>query len=169
MAKKPKPIPDGYSAITPYLRVKGAREAIAFYGKAFGAKSDTVMDMGGMVGHAEITINGAKICLSDEFPDRGVLGPKSLGGTSFTLMHYASDVDAVVARAKKAGGIVRQEPADQFWGARMGIVEDPFGHVWLIQPHIEDVSEAEMQRRLSAMMAQHAGAPAKKKAAAKKK
>ena len=167
MAKTPKHLDAGFTAITPYLRIKGAKEAIKFYTKVFGAKAGAVMDMGGKIGHAELVIDGAKLCLADEFPEMGAVGPKTIGKTSVTIMHYPPDVDAVVARAKAAGATVTRPPENQFWGARMGTIEDPFGHVWMIQTKLEDVSEAEMQKRLDAMMKQ--GAPAAKKVAAKPK
>jgi PhnB protein len=169
MAKKPNAVPAGYTAITPYLRVKGARDAVAFYKAAFGAKVELLMDMGGRVGHCELSIGGAKIALADEFPEMGVVGPKTIGKTSVTIMHYCKDADAVIAAASKAGAKVLMPAADQFWGARMGQIEDPFGHVWMIQTQIENVSDAEMQRRMEAMMAQSpAPKAAAKKAAAKK-
>lgn len=160
MAKTPKYLDQGFTALTPYLRIKGARDAIKFYTKVFGAKVGMVLDMGGKVGHAELTIDGAKICLADEFPEMGIVGPKTIGKTSVTIMYYSPDVDAVVARAKAAGATVLRPPVDEFYGCRSSQIEDPFGHVWMIQAKIEDVSEAEMQKRLNAMMAQ--GAPAAK-------
>jgi PhnB protein len=173
MAQKPKPkvapIAPGFTAITPYLRVKGAKDAIAFYKTVFGAKTETVMDMGGQIGHAELTIDGAKLCLADEFPEMGIVGPKTIGKTSVTIMHYCRDADATAAKAVAHGAVVRMPVADQFWGSRMGTIEDPFGHVWMIQTQIEEVSEAEMQKRMSAMMAERAPKPAEKKSAAKKK
>jgi PhnB protein len=171
VAKKTNPVPAGYTAITPYLRIKGAREAIAFYKAAFGATVDVIIDMGPQIGHCELTIGGAKIALADEFPEMGIIGPKTIGKTSVTIMHYCKDTDAVIASAVKAGAKVLEPAADQFWGARMGQVEDPFGHVWMIQTQIEVVSDREMQRRMEALMAQHKAEPAKpaakKKAAAK--
>lgn len=164
MAKKPDPIPAGYTAITPYLRIKGARDAITFYSRVFGAKVDMVMDMGDKVGHAELTIDGAKLTLADEFPEMGAVGPKTIGNTSVTIMHYCKDVDATYAKAVAAGATSKQAPADQFWGDRMASVEDPFGHVWMIMTHKEDVSDTEMQKRMQAMMSQ---VPAKAKPAAK--
>lgn len=170
MAKTPKYLDDGFTALTPYLRIKGAKAAIAFYTKVFGAKAGTIIHMGeNVIGHAELTIDGAKLCLSEEFADMGILGPKTIGRTSVTIMHYTPDVDAVMARAKAAGATVTRPPVDEFYGCRTGQIEDPFGHVWMIQTKIEEVSEAEMQKRLNAMMAQ--GAPAAKapaKAKAKK-
>jgi PhnB protein len=169
MVKTVKPVPAGYTALTPYLRVKGAREAIAFYKAAFGAKVGLVIEMGDKIGHCELTIGDAKLALADEFPEMGIVGPKTIGRTSVALLHYCSDADAVIKAAEKAGAKVVQPAADQFYGCRMGQIEDPFGHVWMIQTQIEEVSDAEMQRRMEAMLAQPApGKPPAKKAAAKK-
>ncbi len=171
MAKKLHYIPAGYTAVTPYLSVKGAKQAITFYKTVFGAKVEMVMDMGDRVGHAELNIDGAKLALSDEFPEMGAIGPKTIGGTPVTIMHYCKDVDATTAKAAKHGAKVKSPPADQFWGGRMAAIEDPFGHAWMLQTHIEDVSEAEMKKRMAAMMAQQTAAskPAAKQPAAKKK
>ena len=151
MAKSP--VPKGYSAVMPYLRIKGAADAIAFYTKAFGAKERFRLVMGDRIGHAEIDIGGAAVMLSDEFPEMQVLGPRSLGGTSIGLLVYVSDVDKAVAKAVATGGTVRRPAKDEFYGDRTAQIEDPFGHVWFIQQRIEDVSPKEMQKRLDAMMA----------------
>src|SRR6184192_4874441 len=95
-----KPIPDGYRTATPYLILKGAAEAIEFYKRAFGATELLRMaDPNGRVGHAEIRIGDSVIMLADEHPEMGHRGPRSLGGSSVSIMLYLPDVDAVFERA----------------------------------------------------------------------
>lgn len=165
MAKSPTP--EGYNAVMPYLRVKGAAEAVEFYKKAFGAKKRMLLKMGDRVGHAEVEIGGSVIMLSDEFPEMGVVGPKALKGTSVTIALYSADVDKTMAKAVAAGAKVTRPATDEFYGERSGQVEDPFGHVWMIQTRIEEVSPREMQKRLNKMVAEQAAAgaaaPGKKK------
>jgi PhnB protein len=166
MAKSP--IPNGYQPVMPYLRVKGAADAIAFYKKAFGAKERFHLEMGDKLGHAEIDINGCVIMLSDEWPEMGILGPKSLKGTTVTLALMVKDCDAAMKKAAAAGAKITRPATDEFYGDRSGQVEDPFGHVWMLQQHIADVSPKEMQKRLDQMMAQGGSEPAKKTAKKKK-
>jgi PhnB protein len=152
MAGKVKPIPEGYHAVTAYLSVKGGAEALAFYAKAFGAVEIYRMPMpDGRVGHAEIQIGDSRVMLADEFPempDPVALSPKSLKGTTIGLMVYLPDVDAAFRRAVEAGAKVRKPLANQFYGDRSGTVEDPFGHIWTLSTHVEDVSPEEMKKRM---------------------
>ena len=101
----------------------------------------------GRIGHAEIRIGDAVVMLADEFPEMGFQSPQTLGGSPVNLMVYVQDVDAFVKQAEAAGATVQRPPADQFYGDRMATLTDPFGHSWSFATHIEDVSEAEMQRR----------------------
>jgi len=152
-----KPIPEGYPAVTPYLVVKGANAAIDYYKKVFGATERMRMDApGGMIGHAELTIGGSLVMLADEFPDMGFRGPKALGGSPVSLLLYVPNVDEVFKRAVDAGAKPLRPVADQFYGDRMGTLEDPFGHVWSIGTHVEDVSPEEMRRRSEEMLKQKA-------------
>lgn len=147
-----KPIPDGYRTATPYLIVKGAADAIEFYKKAFGATELLRMaDPHGRVGHAEIKIGDSVIMLADEHPSMGYRGPRSLGGSSVSILLYLPDVDEVFARAVKAGAKAQRAVANQFYGDRSGTLEDPFGHVWHLATHKEDLSPAEMKKRGEAM------------------
>ncbi|HKP72394.1 MAG TPA: VOC family protein [Pyrinomonadaceae bacterium] len=147
-----KPIPDGFHGATPYLCVKGAANAIEFYKQAFGATEVSRMDSpDGKIAHAEIKVGEATIMLADEFPDMGFNSPQSLGGTPVTLALYFEDVDAVAGRAIAAGAKVLRPVDDQFYGDRAGKFEDPFGHVWMIATHIEDVSAEEVERRAAAL------------------
>ena len=155
MASQVKPIPDGYHSLTPYISVKGAAEALAFYERAFGAKVVYRLDMpDGRVGHAEIQIGDSRLMLADEMPempDAVALSPKALGGTTFGLNLYVPDVDAAFERAVRAGAAVRRPLATQFYGDRSGTVIDPFGHAWTVSSHVEDVSPEEIERRMAAM------------------
>ncbi len=148
-----KPIPEGYRTVTPYLIVKGAAEAIEFYKRAFGAKELLRMaDPHGRAGHAEIKIGDSVIMLADEHPAMGYRGPRSLGGSSVSILLYLEDVDAVFERALEAGAKAQRPVANQFYGDRTGTLEDPFGQVWTVATHVEDVPPEEMRRRAEAAM-----------------
>jgi len=146
------PIPAGYHSVTPYLIIKGAAEAIDFYKKAFDAVE--VMRIGGpdgKVGHAELQIGDSRIMLADEHPQMGFRSPTTLGGAGISLMIYVNDVDTVFPKAIAAGGKELRPLQNQFYGDRSGTLEDPFGHVWTISTHIEDLTEEELLRRAAAM------------------
>lgn len=147
MKAQVKPIPEGYHAVTPYLIVNGAREAIEFYKRAFGASEIMRMDQGDKIGHAEIQIGDSRIMLADEFPTMNIRGPRSIGGTPVSIMIYVEDVDAVVARAVDAGAKLERPVKDQFYGDRSGSIEDPYGHIWHIATHKEDLTPEEISRR----------------------
>jgi PhnB protein len=150
-----KTIPEGYHSVTPYLIINGAAAALDFYKKAFGAKELFRFPMpDGRIGHAEIKIGDSPIMLADEPHDEihrqlGHKAPKSLGGTTVGVMLYVDDVDAVAKQAVAAGAKEVRPVTDQFYGDRSGTFLDPFGHVWTVATHKEDVSSEEMQRRLS--------------------
>jgi PhnB protein len=152
MSSKVKPIPDGYSAITPYLVVDGATRAIDFYKQAFGATERMRMPgPDGRIGHAELVIGGAVIMLADEFKDMGSKGPRAFGGSPVSILVYVNDVDAVVKKAVASGARLTRPVENKFYGDRSGAIEDPFGHVWLVSTHVEDVSPDEMEKRMAAM------------------
>jgi PhnB protein len=147
-----KAIPDGYPQVTPYLCVDGAAAAIDFYSRVLGATER--MRMGGpdgKVGHAELQIGSGLVMLADEFPDMGQRSPKALGGSPVTVSLYVEDVDAVFARALEAGATEVRAVTDQFYGDRAGQFSDPWGHLWSVATHVEDVSPEEMARRAEAM------------------
>jgi PhnB protein len=146
-----KPIPEGYHSVTPYLIVRGGSDAIQFYTKAFGAvELFRFPAPGGKIGHAEIKIGDSPIMLADEYPEMGYNGPQSIGGSPVSLMIYVDDVDTVFNRAVDSGATVKEAVQDKFYGDRAGTVVDPFGHVWHLATHKEDISIDEMERRAKA-------------------
>ena len=151
MTAKPQPIPHGYHSVTPYLLIRGASDAIAFYVRAFGAVEVlrlTAPD--GKIAHAEIRIGNSHVMMADEHPEMDFLGPQTRGGTTVSLMIYVDDVDRMFAEAIAAGGIELRPLCDQFYGDRSGTLTDPWGHVWSIATHIEDVSQEEIRSRFQA-------------------
>lgn len=143
-----KAIPDGYHSVTPYLIVNGAAAAIAFYKDAFGATELMRMPTpDGKIGHAEIKIGDSAIMLADEYPEMGYKSPQSIGGSAVSLMIYLEDVDSTFARAIDKGAKALQPIKDQFYGDRSGTLQDPFGHVWTLATHIEDIPPDELRRR----------------------
>lgn len=158
-------VPRGYQALMPYLRVRDAASAIKFYKKVFGASERYRLKMAGKIGHAELDMGGSVLMISDEFPEAHAVGPKALKGTSVMLTVYVENVDKVVNKAVKAGAKVRRPVADQFYGDRMGQIEDPFGHMWSVQTRLEKVSPKDMQSRLNALLRAEAEAAVAKQAA----
>ena len=146
--------PDQYPPSSPYLTVKDAARAIEFYTAAFGATELYRLIDGatGLIGHAEIMINGSHFMLSEENPAWGRKSPSTLGDTPVTFCLVVENADAAVARASAAGATVEMPPADMFYGFRSGAIRDPFGHRWMIQHEIEKVSPEEMQKRWDAMV-----------------
>ncbi|HEY9402061.1 MAG TPA: VOC family protein [Pyrinomonadaceae bacterium] len=151
MTAKTNHIPEGYHSITPYLHITGASRAIEFYKQVFGATEVLRMDApDGKIGHAEIKIGDSHVMLADEHPDMDVRSPESFGGTPVSLLLYVEDVDALAERALAAGAKMLSPLEDKFYGDRMGKLVDPFGHIWAIATHKEDVSPEEMQKRMAA-------------------
>ena len=150
-----KPIPEGYHTITPYLAIANASEAIEFYKRAFGAKERLRMSSpDGGVGHAELEIGDSLVMLSDPLPQSTVRPPTERGGPTASVFMYVENVDDVVKKAVDEGATIEMEVADQFWGDRFGVITDPFGHVWSIATHVEDVPPAEMAERSKAALAE---------------
>ena len=147
-----KPIPEGYRGVTPYLFVRAAAQAIDFYKKVFGA-IETVRMPGpdGRIMHAEIKIGDSIVMLADENPHAGVMSPQTVGGFSVGLHVYCEDVDAVVKKAVDNGAKSLRPVKNQFYGDRSGSLLDPFGHMWSVATHVEDVTPEEMRKRMSAM------------------
>jgi PhnB protein len=141
--------PPGYHSVTPYLAVDGAAEAIDWYGRAFGASEVMRMEHGGKIGHAEIRIGNSHVMLADEHPEMNHIGPKTRGGATASFMIYLDDVDSAFRTAIEAGATELRPVSDQFYGDRAGTLADPFGHVWTLATHVEDVPEEEMERRMA--------------------
>jgi PhnB protein len=150
MSKKVSPIPKGYNSITPYLIVKGAAQAIEYYKSVFGATEVFRMDQpDGKVGHAELKIGDSRVMLADENLNMGAghASAASIGQSPVSLYLYIPDVDRVVERAVAAGAKILKPVQDQFYGDRSGFIQDPFGHLWGIATHVEDVAPKELEER----------------------
>lgn len=146
-----KPIPEGYHSVTPYLSIKGAAAAIEYYKKVFGATELFRMaGPDGKIGHAEIKIGNSPVMLADEYPEMEFVSPKTLGGTPVGLMIYVDDVDTMFTQAINAGAQQVKPLQNQFYGDRSGTLKDPFGHVWTVATHIEDVPPEELEQRAAA-------------------
>ena len=150
-----RPIPEGYHSLTPYLAVEDAARAIEFYKDAFGAEEIHRMPgPDGSIAHAELQIGDSKLMLSDPFPQSNVRPPSERGGPTASVFMYVDDADAVFEQAQTAGATVSMPLEDMFWGDRFGSLTDPFGHVWAMATHKEDLSEEEMAERSKAAMAE---------------
>lgn len=153
-----KPVPDGYHSVTPYLILSNAAQGLEFYKRAFGATEFMRLDgPAGKIMHAEIRVGDSAVMLADENPEMNALSPKTLKGTPVSLMIYVEDVDARYDKAIAAGATVRRAVQDQFYGDRSGTLVDPFGHVWTIATHKEDLTPEEFRQRVDAMMKQPPG------------
>jgi PhnB protein len=154
MSKVPH-IPKGYNSVTPYLVIKNAAKAIDYYKKVFGATE--VMRMNGpngTVGHAELQIGDSRIMLADENPSmgQGHTSAVTIGASPVSLYVYLPDVDSVVKRAAEEGAKILKPVETQFYGDRSGFIQDPFGHLWGVATHVEDVSPETMKERMKKMM-----------------
>ena len=156
------PIPEGYPRVSPYLCCRGAGDAIEFYKSVLGATERMRMpgDSPENIGHAELEIGSSIVMLADEFPDMGHLGPKSRGGPTSSILLYVEDVDTSFNKAINAGATQQRPLENQFWGDRMGTLQDPFGHQWSLASHVEDVSPEEMQKRMEQFSSQKQPEPA---------
>ena len=153
-----KPIPDGYHTLTPYLAVKQAADAIEYYKRAFGAKERLRLSApGGKIGHAELEIGDSVVMIADEYPEMDFRSPDHYGGSAVSLHLYVKDVDAVFRRAVEAGGEALRPVEDPFYGDRSGTLRDPFGHVWHLATHKEDLTQAEIEKRAQAMFQSESG------------
>ena len=149
------PIPEGFHSLTPYLVAKNAKQALEFYQQAFNA--DVMLALftpDGNVAHAELKIGSSNFMLTEEYPDMGFVSPETLGGAGISIMFYTEDVDAMFAQAMGAGCTELRPIVDQFYGDRAGTLRDPFGHVWTIGTHKEELTEQELNSRMEAMLKQ---------------
>ena len=154
-----KPTPDGYHSVTPYLYVKGAVAAIDFYKEVFGA-TELMKALGpnGKIMHAELKFGDSIVMLADEEPTRGILSPHTVGGFSVGLHLYVKNSDAIMKKALEKGAKELHPMKNQFYGDRSGTLLDPFGHMWSVATHVEDVSPEELKKRMASAMSQSAGA-----------
>jgi PhnB protein len=144
------PLPSDRARLSPYVVVKGAQDALRFYTAAFGVKElYRLTSPDGKIGHAEVDFGGVRLMVADEHPDFGALAPPTIGGSPVSLHLYVADVDAVVAKATAAGATVLRAPRNEFYGDRSATVVDPFGHQWHLASRREEVTPAEMQRRMA--------------------
>ncbi len=149
-----KPIPEGYHSLTPSLAVDDAAAAIEFYKQAFGAVERARMPApDGRIAHAELEIGDSVLTLADTFEQSAYKPPSQLGGTTASVLLYVEDVDTVVDHAVEAGATVTMPVEDVFWGDRYGQITDPFGHVWQVATHKEDLAPEEMMERAKTAMA----------------
>ncbi len=150
----PQAIPEGFHSLIPYLAVDDAASAIDYYKQAFGAKEKVIMPgPDGKIGHAELEIGDSVVMLADPNPESATTAPKELGGCTGGLMLYTEDVDTTVQKAVDNGATVVTPVENMFWGDRLGAITDPFGHVWYVATHVEDVPPEEMEDRAKAAMA----------------
>ncbi len=144
------PIPTNYPRISPSLCVRDATRAMAWYKDVLGAE-ETMRIPGedGAVLHGELRIGDSVVMVGEEALGWNAFSPGHLGGTAVSLMLYVADVDATFARALAAGAREQRPPAEMPYGDRVGTLVDPFGHRWHLASRIEDVSPAEVVRRMA--------------------
>jgi PhnB protein len=150
MNGKTRSVPTGHHTATPYLVVGDAVEAIDFYKRAFGAKEVMRIESAGKIAHAQIRIGNSHIMISDEHPEAGALGPQSFGGSPVRIFLYVKNVDSFVGKAVAIGAKLKALVDEKVYGDRSGCLEDPFGHIWHVATHREDVSNVEIQQRADA-------------------
>ena len=145
----------GAQSLSAYITIKGCSEAIEFYKKAFDAtERGRITFPNGNIVHAEVTIEGSLLMMTDENVEWGNKSPLTIGGNPITLGLYVQDVDAVFQKAIDAGATVVMPVEDMFYGDRSGCVLDPFGYKWSISTHKEDMSFEEMQKRSDKMFSE---------------
>ena len=156
MTENVNPIPHGMHTITPHLVCDGAAAAIEFYKEAFGAvEMSRLAGPGGKLMHAMLRIGDSMLMLVDAFPEMQVSGPKALGGTAVTIHLSVPDVDASFARATAAGAAPRMPVTDMFWGARYGLVVDPFGHMWSIATQVRNLTMEQVAEAMKSQPPMH--------------
>lgn len=162
MATEVKPIPDGYTTVTPILTLRDAAKGIEFYKRAFGAEELFRMPgPDGKIMHAELKIGTSRIMLGEEAPEWDRRGPQGLGGTPVELYVYVGDVDAAFKKAIAAGAKEIMPVADMFWGDRVGALVDPHGHRWSIATHKADLTPEQIEKGQKEWMATMQGAQKK--------
>jgi len=153
-----KKIPEGFHSLTPSIVCKNAARAIEFYKEVFNAKEkERLTGPGGLIMHAELSIGDSMLMLCDEIPGMAQAPAGNLL-PSYNIFLYLDNVDNTFQRAVQAGSKIEMALENQFWGDRYGKVRDPFGHVWGLAQHVEDVPKEELKRRSEAFLAQRAKA-----------
>jgi PhnB protein len=148
-----KPIPDDYPRVMPYLIVEGAKEAIDFYKRVFGAQERLRLDgPDGRVGHAELQFADSVVMVADAFPDMGIQDPRQIGGSPVSMTVYVEDVDATFAAALQLGAQEVRPVENKFYGDRAGQFEDPWGHRWSVMTHVEDVTPDDLRARAESLV-----------------
>jgi len=146
-------IPEGFHSLTPYLIVKDANSALTFYQKAFNATAELELNTpDGGVAHAELKIGNSYLMLTEEYPDMGFVGPQTLGGAGVSIMLYTEDAESLYEQAIEQGCEVVRPMMDQFYGDRAGTLKDPYGHVWTVGMHVEDLTQEELVKRMAECM-----------------
>ncbi|MGY4527544.1 VOC family protein [Pseudomonas sp. TE21394] len=150
-----RPIPEGQHSITPYLAINDAAEAIEFYKKAFGAVEMFRLEApGGRIGHAELKIGDSSLMLGDPCDmEGGLTASQKLSGAGVGLHLYVEDSDKVYDQAVAAGATQLSAVTDQFYGDRSGTLKDPFGNIWFVSTHKEDLSPDEIRARAAKLFA----------------
>jgi PhnB protein len=148
-----KRVPEGHHTVSPHLTVRDGVKMIEFYKRAFGARElrRSLAPDGKSLLHAELQIGDSRFFLNDEFPQMNAVCPLARGGTSVIIHLYVEDVDSLYAQALDAGVKVVMPLADQFWGDRYGVVEDPAGHQWSMASHVQDLTPEQMKAAAAAM------------------
>ena len=156
------PIPEGFHSLTPMIVCKGALEAIDFYKRAFGAVELTrLVGPDGNLLHASMRIGNSILMLTEECTPMGARDPRGLGGSPVTIHLSVTDVDAAFTRATGAGANVVMPVSEMFWGARYGVLTDPYGHSWSVATQVKDLSQEEIRAAmLQACAAQRSSAAA---------
>jgi PhnB protein len=145
-------LPQGKHALTPNLVVQGGRAALDFYTDAFGAEVLEVFEQDSLVLHSEVRVGDSLFTVCDPMPQYGLAAADPSGPVHASFMLYIDDVDAVFARAVELGATSLEEPSLQFHGAKAGSIRDPFGHRWMLNTHVEDVSPEELAQRVEAFL-----------------
>jgi PhnB protein len=147
VTSKPRPIPQDYHSVTPYLAVQGVPKLINFLKQAFDAEErERMTTPDGRVSHAEVKIGDSIVMMGEPTGES-----KSMPGMIYL---YLEDADAAYKRALEAGATSLRAPSDMFYGDRNAAVTDPVGNQWWIATHVEDVPPEEMQRRIKAQQTQ---------------
>lgn len=141
--------PNSATSLTPFLAIRGAKEALEFYRDVFGARVTDVTEFEGLVAHAGMDFGNGLLQIGEPSPAYGLVPGPEGDDDCYSMGIYVSDVDAVTARAVAAGATVREEPSTFVSGDRFASIRDPFGVRWSIMTRVEDLSEEESAARVA--------------------